>query len=67
MRPVTSPEAGPRLREAQGEKELSEEEGMVANRRQARFKTAIGLLLIPCFTAVAEGIPGAAATPSVVK
>jgi hypothetical protein len=34
------------LPEAQGENELSKEEGMVANRRQARSKTAIGFILV---------------------
>lgn len=46
IRPVTSPEAWPRLPEAQVEKELHKEEGMVANWRQARSKTAIGFILV---------------------
>ena len=33
-------------REAQGEKELHQEEGIVANWRQARSKTAIGFILV---------------------
>ena len=37
--PVTSPEA-------EGREELHKEEGMVANWRQARSKTAIGFILV---------------------
>jgi hypothetical protein len=48
MRPVTSAEAGPRLRATQGEAELIQEEGMMANRRQARSNAAIGVI----FTAI---------------
>jgi hypothetical protein len=46
MRPVTSPEAGPRLRATQGEAELIQEEGMMANRRQARANAVICLLFL---------------------
>lgn len=43
---MTSPEAWLRLPEAQGEQELSKEEGMVVNWRQARSKKAIGFILV---------------------
>jgi len=43
---VTSLEAWLRLPEAQGEKELRKKEDMVANWRQARYKAAIGFILV---------------------
>jgi hypothetical protein len=43
---VTSPETWPRLRATQGKAELSEEEGMVANWRQAGANAVIGLIFL---------------------
>jgi len=60
MRPVTSPEAWPRLRATQGEAELHKEEGMVANWRQARSNAAIGLCF---FTILFYGCAGGQISP----